>query len=120
MRKFLALACLFAAILPAECLAVDKEMLNKTNVRVLGDPQGTFRRSRALTLVFVEVEARNVGSVNAENVQVTALVPGGQKVALKGPAVLEPNKVGKYTADANHPIVSTQKLKAEASCSNCW
>ena len=100
--------------------SANSDIANKTNVRVIGDPKGTFRRSSSISLTHVEVVARNVGTVQADSVQVSLILPSGERVGLSGPATLAPNKSGTYVADPNQQIVSTQKLKAEATCGNCW
>lgn len=91
----------------------------KTRLRVVGKPQGTWRKRRGLTLEKVKLDVRNVGSIEAEDIKVLVEVPGGELIELSGPETLAPNKAGTYTAEPWEDIVREGELKPKLICSNC-
>lgn len=115
---FLLAASLLPSVFPNEALAED--LTNKTNVRVIGEPKGVFQTSGGVSLVHAEVTGRNVGTVLAEGIQVKLVLPNGKVIPLSGPSSLAPNKSATYSADMRERITTTEKLKADATCGNCW
>jgi hypothetical protein len=108
-----ALGCLAAADVAAE---TDKK---QTRLRA-GTPIGTFETWRWGTeLRQASVEVRNVGEVEAKGVRVSVILPDGQVVVVHGPSSLAKNESATYSGGGWQQVVSTKKLRAEASCSNC-
>lgn len=93
----------------------------RTRLRVQGRPEGTWRySSRGIRLDYIKAEVRNVGTVPAKSVSVTAIIPGGERISLRGPSTLEPNEEALYDAKPGKRVSEEGKIRAKASCSNCW
>ena len=116
-RIIILILAVFALISPA---SAEEKKLQKTTLRIVGDPKGTFQTSLGTTkLVSAVVEVRNVGDVEAERVEADLIMPNGQRLSLSGPRTLGPSKSASYTTSAYDYVFTTQKLKAEVRCKNC-
>jgi len=91
----------------------------QTTLRI-GTPRATFVNIIGITRVnSVSVVVRNGGDEPAEGIQVTATLPGGQTITLRGPDRLERNKSANYTASCYEAVPNASKVTAKATCSNC-
>jgi hypothetical protein len=86
---------------------------------MVGAPKGTFEYGRLIYLNAVEVSVRNVGTVTASGIQVTATLPNGEKQQLSGPTELEKNRTAVYRASTSIAIVNAREIEASITCSNC-
>jgi hypothetical protein len=92
----------------------------QTTLRQVGSVEGTFTNGAGiLSVENINATFRNVGEVTAESISVTATLPDGKAIALKGPESLERKKSGTYTSTGAEPVSSNKKLKASATCDNC-
>lgn len=91
----------------------------KTRIR-LGKPVGTFQHGSYVLLSEVVVEAKNVGSSEAQGVAIFVTTPGGKEIQLQGPSNLPPRTEFKYTATLSEIVMTDRTLKARAICSNCY
>ena len=105
------------------CFAADsKEELTEelTTVRIQSEPELTFSKQKKNLNVHIKLTARTVGSVDAEDVEISAKLPGGEAVLLEGPLTIKPNKKAEYLIDHSYMLTTkSQKVTAKASCSNC-
>ena len=117
MKLYLpALSLLLPCLLWSTLLAQEQ-----TTLRVIDKPKGTHTHS-ALGQPFlshVEAEVRNVGKIDAKNVQVVATLPNGARVNLEGPLTIAPNKKSVYTLAVNVHNPPDKAITAEARCENC-
>ncbi len=126
------LALIFCVVGPEESRSESKSESESrpkpsqlTRLRVIGKPKGEFyhfdewRVGNYLMLGKVDVEVRNVGDVTAENITVTASVPSGGSVNLRGPASLTRNTAAHYSAEVHERVKSQSNISAKATCSNC-
>lgn len=82
-------------------------------------PEGTWTRGSVITLVTVQARVRNVGKVEAKNIQVYAEVPGGSRVRLSGPSRLSSHESAVYTAQPNEIVRVAGNLGVAMDCDNC-
>ena len=97
----------------------------KTGLRVWGKPQGVFRRTVSDKVVRVMIETisvwvRNVGSADAVGVSVTADIPGYGPVRLDGTDLIPRETTELYTWKGKVDVSLKGKLRAKATCANCW
>jgi uncharacterized repeat protein (TIGR01451 family) len=82
-------------------------------------PKGTFSRGNVTTLTHVEVRVRNAGSVEAQNIKVTALIPGGASLQLHGPRTLGAGDTATFSAATSQVITVAGNIQMEQTCDNC-
>ncbi len=97
----------------------NQEATGPTTLRA-AKPVGVFNTIGGTTyLIYAEIEVKNVGSSVAEDVRVQLELPNGKATSLSGPESIPPNKKRLYRSRLFEPIISTKRLKALTSCSNC-
>lgn len=99
---------------------VGKEVQKKTQVRIIGSPQGTFRTITTTRLRRIEVRVKNTGDVSAEKVFVEATSPNGSTYHLYGPSTLDPNSDASYSDSMDEIVTKDTKIQARATCGNCY
>ncbi len=99
------------------CYATDQTTLRL----VQGYPKETYKHSRLGQpyLAGVEVQIRNAGTITAEDITVTATLPGGTRQKLSGPSSIEKNMKATYSADLWIQNPPKQKVIVDFSCINC-
>ena len=100
-------------------LAAAEDTSKKTRLRA-DAPVGTFQTYRYTQLTDVLVKVKNVGSIEAQDIQVVVVLPNGKEVSVSGPSSLAVNQTATYSGHPYEVITSTDKLSAKASCSNCY
>lgn len=103
----------------SESAAEERTAPRLTRLRLVGKPEGVWRRRRAVTLESIKVEVRNVGEETAHNVRVEALVPGGPRIDLKGPSQVLPRETAVYRAKYGQLVLEGGELDAAVTCENC-
>ncbi|RMG39835.1 MAG: hypothetical protein D6719_12395 [Candidatus Dadabacteria bacterium] len=121
MKKSLIItALLFGLAVTPLLKAEELKTAEKTTLRVVSQPEGTFRRHGSYLYVDdVHVEIKNIGSAEAEDIEVIAIYPDGQRHRLYGPRSLAKYKKGSYSSSVSEYVTSKNKIKVEVSCGNC-
>jgi len=94
--------------------------VKKTRLRLKGQPLARWVRGKGLKIDYIEANVRNSGRVTANDITVTAIVPGGKRIELTGPTELKRNKTAKYTYEESESLSRTGRIKVEMTCSNCY
>jgi hypothetical protein len=92
----------------------------KTRLRVVKQPKGTWVYGKSVKLSAIEVNIRNVGDVDAKDVKVEVETAGGNVFLMIGPTELEAYTNQTYTATPSVTVDRVGKLRATATCSNCY
>lgn len=96
------------------------ESVDAAWLKQIGSPEATWSVASGVTQIkHLQVEIRNLGSQTAEDIAVSAILPGGQSVQLKGPQTLEKNKTGAYINDGVANTAHQGSIKVLIECSNC-
>ncbi len=98
--------------------------MGQTRLRMLDQPKVDWLIGAKTKIRSLQVVIRNVGDEVAKEVKISATVPGGQVLQLRGPTEMTSNAVATFQAviDPSSPldVAKVDKVDISFVCSNCW